>query len=71
MSDSFSEWTAKLAEAYCVENSIPCNRKFTDAELERPRQQVREAAGLYADMQIKRDKETPRWLRELRTGDPR
>lgn len=71
MSDSFSDWAAKLAEAYCVENGIQCNRRFTDAELERPRQDVREAASIHADIQIKRDMETPRWLRELLTGDPR
>lgn len=72
MSDSFSDWAAKIAEAYCVENNIPCKRKFTDMELERPRQEVRNAkhqlSDIYADQAIKRDKETPQWLRELRTG---
>ena len=37
-------WLAQLSEAYCVENGIECKRKFTDAELERPRQEVRQAA---------------------------
>lgn len=59
MSDSFSDWTSKLAEAYCVENGIRCNRKFTDMELERPRQEVRDAAerlvNIYANAAVKRD----------------
>lgn len=41
MSDSFSDWTSKIAEAYCVLHNIPCKRKFTDVELERPIEDVR------------------------------
>lgn len=54
-------WLAQLSEAYCVENGIECKRKFTDAELERPRQEVRQAARQlaqingYADVMVKRD----------------
>lgn len=47
MSDSFSDWTAKIAEALCVEHGIHCKRKFTDAELERPRAEIR--AGVQRD----------------------
>lgn len=54
MSDSFSDWTSKVAEAYCVENGIPCKRKFTDMELERPRADIR--AQRYADAMIHADK---------------
>mgnify|MGYP001606694907 FL=1 len=57
MSDSFSDWMAKISEAYCVLNGIACKRKFTDAELVRPMEEVRTAsAQLYADVMIKRDK---------------
>lgn len=56
MSDSFSDWTTKLAEAYSVLHRIPCKRKFTDLELERPLAEVRAANDyLYADRAIKRD----------------
>ena len=41
MSDSFSDWTARLAEAYCVLAKIPCRRRFTDAELKGPMRQER------------------------------
>lgn len=57
MSDSFSDWTTKLAEAYCVLHKIPCKRKFTDAELERPLQEVKSAhATLYGDSLTQREK---------------
>lgn len=35
------EWHAQLAEAYCVENRIPCARKFTDEELQSALAEVR------------------------------
>lgn len=44
MSDSFSDWAAKIAEAYCVLHGIECKRKFTNMELERPLAEVRRAA---------------------------
>jgi len=34
----------KINEAYCIEHLIPIRREFTHAELERPLEQVREAA---------------------------
>lgn len=46
MSDSFSDWTAKIAEAYCVLAKIPCKRKFTDLELARPIEEVRQQMAL-------------------------
>lgn len=55
MSDSFSDWTAKIAEAYCVHNRIPCRRKFTDAELARPLEQLKKELA-YADTMIQSDK---------------
>lgn len=57
MSDSFSDWTAKIAEAYCVHHRITCKRKFTDAELEEPLRRVK-AETAYADVMIKRDQLT-------------
>lgn len=54
MSDSFSDWTVKIAEAYCVYHRIPCKRKFTDVELARPLEQLK--LGLaYAETMVKRD----------------
>lgn len=54
MSDSFSDWTAKLAEALCVEHGIPCKRRFTDMELERPLAELR--AQRYGDVMSGRDR---------------
>jgi hypothetical protein len=67
MSDSFSDWTAKMAEAVCVFNKIPCKRKFTDMELKRPLEQLEREWNSGADL-VKRDKEVPQWERELMTG---
>lgn len=54
MSDSFSDWTAKIAEAYCVLHRISCKRKFTDAELARPLEQLKRQTD-YAETMIRRD----------------
>ena len=56
MSDSFSDWMSKISEAYCVLHGIQCKRKFTDAELVRPMEEVRTAsAQLYGDVMAKRE----------------
>lgn len=39
--DEIAVWTSKVAEAYCVYHAIPCNRKYTDAELAEPMKVVR------------------------------
>lgn len=54
----FPVWTAQVAEAYCVLNGIPCKRKFTDAELAKALQSVREQREAldYADAMIEHDR---------------
>lgn len=50
MSDSFSDWTAKMAEAFCVLNGIHCKRRFTDVEIKRALEQVRAQTKYGADV---------------------